>query len=160
MTPLDQVFAQPTGARFYRADLHIHCFGGSHDVQDSSMAPAAVVITTLNATRMTRRPSRRPGRSPVHPRGPAGAGNIRSAAPFRAPTADSPSRDRKFESISLRSMGQAHHQAGSLLAPPPCEPLYISFPIRDTPLIAAIEGTAISCPGRGYRNRRNAHHQD
>jgi predicted metal-dependent phosphoesterase TrpH len=45
MTILEQVLAQPTGARFYRADLHIHSFGGSHDVRDTTMTPSAIVST-------------------------------------------------------------------------------------------------------------------
>jgi energy-coupling factor transporter ATP-binding protein EcfA2/histidinol phosphatase-like PHP family hydrolase len=45
MTALDEVLAQPTGARFFRADLHIHSFSGSHDVRDVSMTPAAIVAT-------------------------------------------------------------------------------------------------------------------
>ncbi|MFM9850564.1 MAG: TrlF family AAA-like ATPase [Hyphomicrobiaceae bacterium] len=47
MTILQNILAQPTGARFYRADLHIHCFGASHDVRDSTMTPAAVVMTAV-----------------------------------------------------------------------------------------------------------------
>jgi hypothetical protein len=35
MTIIDDVLAQATGARFFRADLHIHSFGASHDVRDS-----------------------------------------------------------------------------------------------------------------------------
>lgn len=31
------------GAKFFRADLHIHSFGGSHDVKDSKATPAAIV---------------------------------------------------------------------------------------------------------------------
>jgi len=31
------------GAKFYRADLHIHSFGGSHDVQDAGMTPTGIV---------------------------------------------------------------------------------------------------------------------
>jgi hypothetical protein len=33
----------PNGARFHRADLHIHSFGGSHDVKDRAMIPEAIV---------------------------------------------------------------------------------------------------------------------
>lgn len=40
---LQDVLAQPTGARFYRADLHIHSFGASHDVKDGTMTPDAIV---------------------------------------------------------------------------------------------------------------------
>jgi AAA domain, putative AbiEii toxin, Type IV TA system len=38
------------GARFYRADMHIHSFGprtGSHDVKDSTMTPEAIVQTAI-----------------------------------------------------------------------------------------------------------------
>ena len=45
MTVIDEVLAQPTGARFFRADLHIHSYGGSHDVSDVSMTPEAIVQT-------------------------------------------------------------------------------------------------------------------
>jgi histidinol phosphatase-like PHP family hydrolase len=45
MSALDEVLAQPTGARFVRADLHIHSFGASHDVRDQSMTPTAIVAT-------------------------------------------------------------------------------------------------------------------
>lgn len=36
------------GAKFYRADLHIHSYGGSHDVKDSSMTPINIVNTSLS----------------------------------------------------------------------------------------------------------------
>lgn len=45
MIVLDEVLAQPSGAHFFRADLHIHSFGGSHDVKDASMTPDAIVET-------------------------------------------------------------------------------------------------------------------
>ncbi|MFL6605743.1 MAG: TrlF family AAA-like ATPase [Steroidobacteraceae bacterium] len=45
MSVLDDVLSQPTGARFFRADLHIHSFGASHDVKDSAMTVAAIVRT-------------------------------------------------------------------------------------------------------------------
>ncbi len=42
----------PNGARFYRADLHIHSFGparkASHDVKDDTMTPAAIVSTAIS----------------------------------------------------------------------------------------------------------------
>jgi AAA domain len=47
MTELARVTAQPRGARFYRADLHIHTHGALHDVQDAAMTPQAVVETAL-----------------------------------------------------------------------------------------------------------------
>src|SRR5687768_16318740 len=38
-----QVTANARGARFYRADLHIHSFGASHDVADVSLSPVAII---------------------------------------------------------------------------------------------------------------------
>lgn len=35
------------GARFYRADLHIHSFGASHEVTDNGMIPASIVATAI-----------------------------------------------------------------------------------------------------------------
>jgi hypothetical protein len=46
-TALDEVVAQATGARFHRADLHIHSFGASHDVRDTSMTPEEIVSTAV-----------------------------------------------------------------------------------------------------------------
>lgn len=43
MEALEAIIAQTAGAAFYRADLHIHSFGGSHDVSDASMTPEAIV---------------------------------------------------------------------------------------------------------------------
>jgi histidinol phosphatase-like PHP family hydrolase len=45
MQPSDAIAAQPAGARFFRADLHIHSFGASHDVTDQAMTPDAIVAT-------------------------------------------------------------------------------------------------------------------
>lgn len=45
---LDDVLAQPTGAQFVRADLHIHSFGASHDVRDSAMTAEAIVHTAMH----------------------------------------------------------------------------------------------------------------
>lgn len=45
MAVLDDVLAQPTGARFFRADLHIHSFGASHDVKDAAMTADEIVGT-------------------------------------------------------------------------------------------------------------------
>ncbi len=42
---LDQITQLPNGARFHRCDLHIHSFGGSHDVSDATMSPDAIVET-------------------------------------------------------------------------------------------------------------------
>lgn len=45
MAALDDVLAQPTGAHFFRADLHIHSFGASHDVKDAAMTADGIVKT-------------------------------------------------------------------------------------------------------------------
>jgi predicted metal-dependent phosphoesterase TrpH len=42
---LEDILAQPIGARFYRADLHMHSRGASHDVRDVTMTPEAIVAT-------------------------------------------------------------------------------------------------------------------
>jgi energy-coupling factor transporter ATP-binding protein EcfA2 len=42
---LDRILAEPAGARFHRADLHIHSFGASHDVRDVTMTPDHIVAT-------------------------------------------------------------------------------------------------------------------
>jgi hypothetical protein len=47
MSVADEIVAIPAGARFYRADMHIHSFGGSHDVKDSSMTPGKIVETAV-----------------------------------------------------------------------------------------------------------------
>lgn len=40
----EQVLGMPSrGARFFRADLHIHSFGASHDVSDRTATPDAIV---------------------------------------------------------------------------------------------------------------------
>ena len=44
----DEIAAISAGARFWRADLHVHSFGGSHDVKDSSNTPTAIVNTALS----------------------------------------------------------------------------------------------------------------
>jgi hypothetical protein len=44
---IDEVLAQPSGARFHRADLHIHSFGASHDVRDATMTPEGIVSTAI-----------------------------------------------------------------------------------------------------------------
>jgi hypothetical protein len=36
------------GSRFYRADLHIHSHGASHDVSDVAMTPQAIVKTAID----------------------------------------------------------------------------------------------------------------
>lgn len=47
MTILAAIQILPNGARFHRSDLHIHSFGGSHDVKDSTMTPTAIVKTAI-----------------------------------------------------------------------------------------------------------------
>lgn len=44
---LNELLKLSNGARFYRADLHIHTFAGSADVKDASMTPSAVVKTAI-----------------------------------------------------------------------------------------------------------------
>jgi hypothetical protein len=45
LTGLTEIVALPRGARFHRADMHIHSFGGSHDVHDGKMTPENIVNT-------------------------------------------------------------------------------------------------------------------
>lgn len=47
MPALPEILTLPHGARFYRADMHVHSYGGSHDVTDTSMTPAKIVETAL-----------------------------------------------------------------------------------------------------------------
>lgn len=47
MTILDDVLLQSSGAQFFRADLHIHSFGESHDVRDTTMTAAAIISTAV-----------------------------------------------------------------------------------------------------------------
>lgn len=42
---LNGIETLPNGARFYRCDLHVHSYGGSHDVSDQTMTPEAIVQT-------------------------------------------------------------------------------------------------------------------
>ena len=42
---LNGIVQLPNGARFYRCDLHVHSYGGSHDVHDATMTPEAIVQT-------------------------------------------------------------------------------------------------------------------
>ena len=37
----------PNGARFYRCDPHVHSYGGSHDVHDTTMTPEAIMQTAV-----------------------------------------------------------------------------------------------------------------
>jgi hypothetical protein len=45
MTTLPEVTDLSRGARFFRADLHIHSAAGSHDVKDIAATPDAIVAT-------------------------------------------------------------------------------------------------------------------
>ena len=47
MSALEAVLAHPTGAHFFRADLHIHSFGASHDVKDETMTIVGIVQTAV-----------------------------------------------------------------------------------------------------------------
>jgi DNA repair ATPase RecN len=47
MSTLSDILSLPNGARFYRADLHIHSFGSSHDVKDVTMIPDGIVTTAV-----------------------------------------------------------------------------------------------------------------
>jgi energy-coupling factor transporter ATP-binding protein EcfA2/histidinol phosphatase-like PHP family hydrolase len=44
---LERILQEPVGAQFVRADLHIHSFGGSHDVRDQTMTPQNIVSTAV-----------------------------------------------------------------------------------------------------------------
>jgi hypothetical protein len=43
----DLIVKAPSGARFFRSDLHIHSYSGSHDVRDDKMTPQAIVETAI-----------------------------------------------------------------------------------------------------------------
>ncbi|MBL4702127.1 MAG: PHP domain-containing protein [Phycisphaeraceae bacterium] len=43
MSVADMITRQAAGATFFRADLHIHSYGASHDVADQTMTPEAIV---------------------------------------------------------------------------------------------------------------------
>jgi hypothetical protein len=47
MSIADDIVAVPSGARFYRADLHVHSYGASHDVKDVGISPEAIVQTAV-----------------------------------------------------------------------------------------------------------------
>jgi hypothetical protein len=47
VTGLAEVLSLPCGARFFRADMHVHSYGGSHDVSDATMTPESIVETAL-----------------------------------------------------------------------------------------------------------------
>ena len=46
-TDFADVMSLTSGAQFVRGDLHIHSYGGSHDVSDTSATPANIVQTAL-----------------------------------------------------------------------------------------------------------------
>jgi predicted metal-dependent phosphoesterase TrpH/ABC-type taurine transport system ATPase subunit len=46
-TALERILQEAVGAQFFRADLHIHSFGGSHDVRDQTMTAQNIVSTAL-----------------------------------------------------------------------------------------------------------------
>jgi DNA repair ATPase RecN len=45
MTTIPEITGLSRGARFFRADLHIHSVAGSHDVKDPAATPDAIVTT-------------------------------------------------------------------------------------------------------------------
>ena len=47
MTTINDILSLSNGARFYRADLHVHSFGASHDVTDAKMTPKEIVKTAI-----------------------------------------------------------------------------------------------------------------
>src|SRR5579864_7513339 len=47
-SPFKNFSGTSSGARFYRADLHIHSFGGSSDVSDTGMTPEAIVTAAMD----------------------------------------------------------------------------------------------------------------
>lgn len=47
MAQLKDICALDNGAHFHNADLHIHSFGASHDVKDSTMTPEAIVESAV-----------------------------------------------------------------------------------------------------------------
>lgn len=47
MTQLNEISSLENGARFLNVDLHIHSYGASHDVADSTMTPEAIVDSAV-----------------------------------------------------------------------------------------------------------------
>jgi hypothetical protein len=47
MALIEEIVALANGAKFYRTGLHIHCFGGSHDVKDPKMSQDEIVSTAI-----------------------------------------------------------------------------------------------------------------
>ena len=46
MLPIPEIVDLPRGARFFRADLHIHSCTGRNDVRDAATTPEAIVTIT------------------------------------------------------------------------------------------------------------------
>jgi len=47
MVLFKDIYAIDNGARFFSVDLHIHSYGASHDVKDSTMTPEAIVDSAV-----------------------------------------------------------------------------------------------------------------
>lgn len=47
MSVLNECLEHPDGAHFHRGDLHVHSYGGSHDVSDTGMTPDAIIDTAI-----------------------------------------------------------------------------------------------------------------
>ena len=47
MALLKDICVLDNGAHFHNADLHIHSFGASHDVKDSTMTPEAIMESAV-----------------------------------------------------------------------------------------------------------------
>jgi predicted metal-dependent phosphoesterase TrpH len=47
LTDLAEITVLSRGARFYRADMHIHSYRGSHDVRDPKMTPDRIAATAV-----------------------------------------------------------------------------------------------------------------
>src|ERR1700730_11838565 len=45
MASIPEIDDLPRGARFVRADLHVHSYLGSHDVKDQTATPEAIIAT-------------------------------------------------------------------------------------------------------------------
>lgn len=52
MVQLRDIQLVDNGARFHSVDLHIHSYGGSHDVKDSTMTPEAIVESAIRQNLM------------------------------------------------------------------------------------------------------------
>jgi PHP family Zn ribbon phosphoesterase len=47
MVQFNEICALDNGARFHNVDLHIHSYGASHDVKDTTMTPEAIVDSAV-----------------------------------------------------------------------------------------------------------------